>query len=281
MTMMQKPQRLDAHVHFWQLSRGDYHWMTADLDKLYRDFAPADLKPHLDVAGMHAAILVQAAATAAETRFLLEIARDTPFVAAVVGWVEMEDRNAASTLNDLCSDPHFKGIRPMIHDIADVDWMLGPSLKPAFKVVIEHGLAFDCLVKPPHLENLHLLLTDLPELRVIINHGAKPAIAKDGFQRWAEDMKRLAADTAAYCKLSGMITEAGPGWTLDQIRPYFDHIYACFGAERIVWGSDWPVLTQTASYDEWHHAATALCASLSVDEQNRIFGLNAASFYKI
>lgn len=281
MAMTQKPQRIDAHVHFWQLVRGDYHWMTPELDKLYRDFAPADLKPLLNAADVDAVVLVQAAATVMETRFMLDIARETPFVAGVVGWVEMEDRNAATTLNGLCADPHFKGIRPMIHDIADADWMLRPLLKPAFKAVIDHGLAFDCLVKPPHLENLHRLLTGLPELRAVIDHCAKPAITADAFQPWARDMKRLAADTSAYCKLSGLITEAGPGWTVDQLRPYFEHIYDCFGAHRIIWGSDWPVLTQTASYDDWQRTATALCASLSAAEKTNIFGLNATRFYRI
>lgn len=281
MAMAQKLQRIDAHVHFWQLVRGDYHWMTPDMDKLCRDFAPADLKPHLEAANMDAAVLVQAAATVAETRFMLDIARETPFVAGVVGWVEMEDRNVAAALDGLCADPHFKGIRPMIHDIADVDWMLRPSLKPAFKAVIEHGLAFDCLVKPPHLENLHQLLAGLPELRAIIDHGAKPAIAEDGFQPWARDMKRLAADTSAYCKLSGLITEAGPGWTIEQLRPYFEHIYACFGAQRIIWGSDWPVLTQTASYEGWHNAANILLNLLHDDEKAKIFGLNAMRFYRL
>lgn len=281
MAMTQKPQRIDAHVHFWQLVRDDYHWMTPNLDKLYRDFTPADLSPHLEAANVDAAVLVQAAATVAETRFMLDIARETPFVAGVVGWVEMEDRNVAATLDGLCTDPHFKGIRPMIQDIADADWMLRPSLKPAFKAVIEHGLVFDCLVKPLHLENLHQLLAGLPELRAIIDHGGKPAIAENGFQHWARDMKRLAADTSAYCKLSGLITEAGPGWTIDQLRPYFEHIYACFGAQRIIWGSDWPVLTQTASYEDWRDAANTLLNHLDDAEKATIFGLNAIHFYEL
>jgi L-fuconolactonase len=186
-----------------------------------------------------------------------------------------------ATLDELCKNAHFKGIRPMIHDIPDVDWMLKESLKKGFQAVIERDLTFDCLVRPIHLKNLHRLLTTLPDLRAIIDHCAKPDIAGNGFQAWARDIKNLAQDTTAYCKLSGLITEAGPGWKPDHLQPYIDHIITCFGPERIIWGSDWPVLTLNSTYDDWYATANVMLAGLKKSAQNRIFGMNAVDFYHL
>jgi len=232
---MIKASRIDAHVHLWHLARGDYDWMTPELDKLYRDFTPQDLKPNIDDAGIDAVILVQAAATVAETQFLLDIADKIPFVAGVVGWVDVEAPDVEATLDELCRNTHFKGIRPMIHDIPDVDWMLKESLKKGFQAVIERDLTFDCLVRPVHLKNLHRLLTTLPDLRAIIDHCAKPDIAGNCFQGWARDIKNLAQDTTAYCKLCGLMRAVGGVWISDNFQPYIDHIITCFGRDGIFW----------------------------------------------
>ncbi|MBW7837538.1 MAG: amidohydrolase family protein [Sphingomonadales bacterium] len=276
-----RPRRIDAHVHFWKLARGDYEWMTPDLTILYRDYWPADLQPYLDATGMQEIVIVQAAATVAETEFILDIARKTDFVSGVVGWVNLEDDAAPQTLGRLAQNPYFKGIRPMIQDIADVDWMLRESLTPGLRAVVELDLAFDCLVKPPHLQNLHRLLARHPDLRAVIDHGAKPQIAAGAYHQWAADMNRLAEDTTALCKFSGLITEAGGGWTIDQLKPYADHLLRCFGPDRLIFGSDWPVVTLAGSYETWFETANQLLGELSATDKAKVFGENAARFYKV
>lgn len=275
------PTRIDSHVHFWQLARGDYRWITPDMTALLHDFGPDDLRPHLDAAGIDQIILVQAADTVAETEFLLSQAEACDLVAGVVGWIDMAAPDARATLERLRQNPYLKGIRPMIHDIPDVDWMLSDDLTPAFRAVIELDLSFDCLVKPPHLKNLLKLLTRHAELRAIICHGAKPDIASGAFDNWATDMQRLAEETGAFCKLSGLITEAGPDWTAQTLRPSVEHLLGIFGPQRLIWGSDWPVLTLAASYEDWWQATNTLLAGLTEADKDSIFGGNARRAYRL
>ncbi|MEX2009626.1 MAG: amidohydrolase family protein, partial [Dongiaceae bacterium] len=161
---MTAARRVDAHVHFWKLARGDYGWITPEVAPLMRDFGPDDLRPHLAAAGIDAVVLVQAAPTAAETRFLFDIAAAEPLVAGVVGWTDMA---AADAIAALAENPRLRGVRPMIQDIADVDWMLRDELAPAFRAVAETGICFDALVKPPHLRNLRRLLERHPDLKTV------------------------------------------------------------------------------------------------------------------
>ncbi len=276
---------VDSHIHLWQIARGDYDWMTGPgteiLAPIQRDFAAEDLRPLLDRAAVDRVVLVQAAATVAESRFLLQQAAAMPEVAGVVGWVAMDDAGAEDSLEDLATDPAFKGVRPMIHDIPDLDWMLGEALTPAFEALMRRDLTFDCLVRPVHLPNLLTLLRRHPDLRAVICHGAKPEIEAGHFTGWAAQMTALARDTAAFCKLSGLITEAGPGWTPAGLRPYVEHLLEVFGPKRLIWGSDWPVLTLTASYDDWWTAAQGLLTDLSETEKAAVFGGNALRAYRL
>lgn len=279
--MSAQSPRVDAHLHLWRLARGDYGWITLDLRPLNRDFEPEDARPLLEAAGIDQAVLVQAAPTVAETRFLLEIARDTAWVAGVVGWIDMAAADAPAVLDELAADPALKAIRPMIQDIPDPDWMLQPVLRPAFAAIQAHGLAFDALIKPQHLRPLLALLEREPELRVVIDHGAKPAIAAGGCEPWASDMARLARETHAYCKLSGLVTEAGPDWTVDTLRRYVDHLLATFGPDRLIWGSDWPVVTLASDYAGWRRATRTLLDQLDATEAEVILGTSAIRFYRL
>ncbi|MEW5250082.1 amidohydrolase family protein [Microbulbifer sp. 2201CG32-9] len=271
--------RIDAHQHCWQLSRGDYHWLTPDLKEIYRDFLPADLRPLLAGAGVSKTVLVQAAASEEETAFMLRLADETDFIAGVVGWIDMEQPTAVETLVRLGRHPAFKGIRPMIQDIADTQWMLKPELEPVFLALIELGLTFDALVKPQHLEVLCLLLERYPDLKAVIDHGAKPDIATGSKTNWFENIGRIAAETQAYCKLSGLITEVEEGAAMDCLLPYMEHLRDCFGADRLMWGSDWPVVTTAASYDAWVSASERFIARFDKTEQAAIWGKTAAAFY--
>ena len=220
--------RIDAHQHFWTLARGDYGWLTPDLAPIYRDFGPADLAPLLDEAGIDGTILVQAAPTVAETQFLLSIAEETPFVKGVVGWVDFEAPDAPDRIAALATHPALVGLRPMIQDIADPDWMLRDGLTPAFEALQRHELTFDALTLPRHLGPLRALLARHPRMRVVIDHGSKPPIRDRAIDDWARDIAGLAADTAAFCKLSGLVTEAPSGWSVEDLGPYVDHCLCIF-----------------------------------------------------
>lgn len=273
------PRRIDAHQHFWEVARGDYGWLVPEVGRIYRDYGPADLAPHLRACGIDATVLVQAAPTVAETEYLLALAARTPFVLGVVGWVDFEAADATEQIDRLAADPGLRGVRPMIQDIADDDWMLRPAFEPVFRHLQERGLAFDALVHPRHLTRLARLLDRHPELRCVVDHCAKPRIAQGSFEPWATDMARLARDTGAFCKISGLATEAGPGWTTEMLRPYVEHVLDRFGPERCMWGSDWPVLENVGSYEAWYRAAEELLSGLGDDAGRAVFGDTALRFY--
>ena len=276
---MSRTARVDAHMHFWKLARGDYGWITPALEPLLRDFGPEDARPHIERAGIDAVVAVQAAPTVAETRFLLEIAAATPFVAGVVGWADMEAADAPDVIARLAADPHLSGLRPMIQDIPNPDWMLRDGLSPAFRAIVELDLRFDALVKPPHLKALARLLERHPDLAVVIDHTAKPEIVAGRFDEWAGEMRALAEGTGAMCKLSGLVTEAAPDWTVEHLRPYVEHLIETFGPDRLMFGSDWPVLTLAGTYEGWWGALGHCLAGLSAPEREAILGGNAVRFY--
>lgn len=271
--------RIDAHQHFWRIARGDYGWLTPQLAPLYRDFDPSDIEPLLRSCGIDRTILVQAAPTVAETEFMLDIAARTPFVAGVVGWVDFDSPRAPDDITRLAADRHLVGIRPMVQDIADDDWLVRPSHRPVFEALIAHGLVFDALVLPRHLSRLHIVLERHPRLTTVIDHGAKPEIRHGKIEPWHADMTRLAAFPNVTCKLSGLVTEARPQWTIDDLQPYAAHLLAAFGAERLIFGSDWPVCTLATSYEQWHDVANRLLPALTEAERAAVFGGNAARIY--
>ena len=271
--------RLDAHQHFWDIGRGDYGWLTPDAGPIYRNYHPDDLKPHLDRHDIAGTILVQAAPTVAETEYMLALADGHDFIKGVVGWVDFEAASAADEIARLAEHPGLVGLRPMIQDIADPDWMLKPELAPAYRAMVSHDLVFDALTLPKHLKNLRLLAERISDLRIVIDHGSKPEIALGLFDDWSEDMTVLAAETPAFCKLSGLVTEAGEQWTSDQLRAYVDHMLEIFGPDRLIWGSDWPVCTLASSYDDWVDATEELLKGLSDTERQAILGGNAARVY--
>lgn len=278
---MSDPQRIDSHQHFWLLSRGDYGWLTKELAPLYRDFLPDDLFPHLIRAGIHQTILVQAAPSLQETHYLLHLAEETDFISGVVGWVDMEKPTAPNMLETLAAHPLFRGLRPMLQDLPNPTWMLQPQLEPVYDRLTDLGLSFDALVKPQHLANLYTLLRRHPQLAVVIDHGAKPDIANNVFQPWADEMEAIAANTGAYCKLSGLLTEAGEAPVYEKVQPYMQHLLDCFGAERLMWGSDWPVLELAADYRTWDDFSNRFLQNLSPNDRQKILGGNAKTFYRL
>ncbi|MEP2781178.1 MAG: amidohydrolase family protein [Pseudoruegeria sp.] len=270
---------IDAHQHFWQLDRGDYGWLKPQLSALYRDFLPNDLAPNLTRNQIAGTVLVQAAPTIAETEFMLELADGNDFIKGVVGWIDFEAPTAANDIARLAEHPKLVGMRPMIQDIADDDWMLGDPLTQAFEALIKHNLCFDALVLPHHLPRLRRLLERHPHLRTVIDHGAKPEIATSAFGSWAQGISDIARQTNAFCKLSGLLTEAPEHWRRSDIAPYIEHIIAEFGCDRLIWGSDWPVLTLAADYDIWRNLAQTFITDEA--ERRAVFGGNAVAFYQL
>jgi L-fuconolactonase len=276
-------QRIDAHQHYWNPERRDYGWLKPEMTALYRTFAPADLAPLRDAAGIDRTVVVQAAPTVEETRYLLDMARGEASIAGVVGWVPLLDDGAPTLIAELARDPKFRGVRPMLQDLADDNWIANPTLAPAIEALIAHDLAFDALIFERHVDALEVFARRFAQLRIVVDHGAKPPICDgaSGWQAWADGIERLARLPHVHCKLSGLATESAPGWTEATLRPYVDHLLACFGPERLMWGSDWPVLNLNGDYLLWHAVANALLASLSDEERAAVFGGNAAAFYRL
>jgi len=275
---------VDAHHHFWHPARGDYSWMPPDDPVLTRQYGPSDLGEALEKTRVGQTVLVQAAPTVEETEYLLGIADTTPHVAKVVGWIDFEDSSQLEVLKRLKRHPKFSGVRPMIQDIPDDDWMLREDIQWAYQALVDLDLTFDCLGFPRHLANFHTLLTRYPDLRGVIDHCMKPQFrdhSAENLQYWQEGISRLAEDTGVYCKLSGLVTEADDDWSAPMLRPYTDHIISSFGADRVMWGSDWPVARLKCEYEDWFKQAQELTADLSSKERQLVFSGSATTFYRL
>ena len=270
---------IDAHQHFWALSRGDYFWMSPDLKAIYRDFSTADLQPILARHGIGGTVLVQAAASVEETEYMLGIADATPWVKGVVGWIDFEHKEHLKHLERFARHPKFRGVRPMIQDIPDMDWMLRSDIDWAYRAIADLDLRFDALGFPRHLANFLTLLGRHPGMKVVVDHCMKPQIRDLAFENWAEGIAAIAQGTGACVKLSGLVTEAGKGWIAQDLRPYVDHVISSFGAQRVMWGSDWPVVDLNGDYDSWRKASLELIG----DRQGRdaILGGTARAFYRL
>jgi L-fuconolactonase len=270
---------IDAHQHFWRLDRGDYGWLTPALAPIYRDFGPDDLAPILARHGIERTILVQAAPTVAETQYLLAIAHASPFVAGVVGWVDFTAGDAPDVVARLASNPRLVGLRPMVQDIADDDWLVRASHTPVFEAMVAHGLVLDALVLPRHLPRLAQVLERHPALAVVVDHAAKPHVRDREIGAWHEDLAIVARHPQAHCKLSGLVTEAPRDAGLDALAPYIDTLLSLFGPDRVLWGSDWPVVELAGGYDRWRAISTAALAGLAPAARADVLGGTAERVY--
>lgn len=271
--------KIDAHQHYWTIARGDYGWLTPALAPIYRDFGPGDLAPHLTKHGIAATILVQAAPTEAETTYLLKLAAAQDTVAGVVGWTDLAAAHAPARIKELARNPLLVGLRPMLHDLADDQWLLQAALAPALEAMQSVNLVFDALIRPRHVPVINTIATRHPDLRVVVDHGAKPEIAAARLEPWQTEMAALARCRNVSVKMSGLVTEAKPDWTIADLAPFVRHLIGAFGPDRIAWGSDWPVLLISGDYDRWHETSEALLAPLSARDRAAIFGGNAANIY--
>jgi L-fucono-1,5-lactonase len=276
---------VDAHHHLWQYSPTKYPWISAAHSAIRRDFIPADLGPLLTACRIDRTVLVQTYSSLQETREFLELAARTPFIAGVVGWVDLTGARVLDTLLALKAAPgggKLVGIRHQVHDEDDPAWLLRSDVQRSLEAVGQAGLAFDLLVRSRELPAAHATALRHPEMRFVIDHLAKPPIRQGGASVWDAWMPRLAALPNVYCKVSGLVTEADwKGWTLDALKPYLDRALGWFGADRLMFGSDWPVCLVAASYSQVVGIARDLLRDLPAAQNAAIFGGNAAACYAL
>ncbi|WP_159881786.1 amidohydrolase family protein [Paenibacillus puerhi] len=276
--------RLDAHQHYWKIERGDYGWITPEIPVLYRDFLPEHLKPHLQQHRLDKTILVQAAPTLEETEYLLALSEQEDSIAGVVGWLDLAQPSWLRHYELCARHPKYVGFRLMIQDMPDAYAVLEPQVVEALTYFAGLDVPVDLLVVSHQLDAVVQLLDRVPGLRGVIDHIAKPRIREGVMEPWASQLAGLAAKhPKLYVKLSGMVTEADhESWQQESFNAYIRHTLDSFGPDRVMFGSDWPVCLLAASYDQVVDVLTqALPASYGEAEKARLFGLNAAEFYRI
>lgn len=274
---------IDSHQHFWKLSRDDYKWLTEDLLELYHDFMPMDLYPILKEQQIDKTIVVQAAPTSEETLFLLSLFEEYEWIAGVVGWLDLSEESIKQNLEELLKHPGFVGVRPMLQDLDEDDWILRKEVLKNIELLVYHDVPLDLLIKPRHFPYVLELMERFPELRVVVNHIAKPNIAKQELDSWKESMREIALYPNVMCKLSGLVTEAThKNWTVEEFKPYIIHVLNVFGTNRVMFGSDWPVCNLSATYNDVINILKVnITEYFDKKDLEMIFGENAKRFYGI
>ncbi|WP_433379031.1 amidohydrolase family protein [Streptosporangium sp. CA-115845] len=275
---------IDAHQHFWNLETGSYAWLTPEAGPIHRTFAPEELLGQLATAGVERTVLVQAADTYADTDAMLAQADAHDFIAAVVGWVPLNRPDeAAEALKRYGRHPRFAGVRHLIHDDPDPDWVIQDSVVEGLGLLAAAGLPFDVVaVLPRHLEHVPVLAERVPGLRLVIDHLAKPPIREKGWEPWASLIARAAEHPNVHAKVSGLNTAAdAETWTAEDLRPYVDHAIEAFGPDRLMFGSDWPVAVLAGDYAKVWRETGVLLADLGENDRAAVLGGTAARFYGI
>jgi L-fuconolactonase len=273
--------RIDAHHHLWRPGRGDYGWLTPDLPALYRNFDADHLQPLLKAAEIDATILVQAAPSEAETDYLLAIAQQTAWIAGVVGWTDLAAPDAPARVARLASSPRLVGLRPMLQDLPDPNWILRAEVGDGLSAMAAQSLVFDALVRESQLPSIVQLAKQRPTLSIVLDHAGKPVIAGPPSQDWRSAMGALADLSNMSVKLSGLLTEAPAGTGTETLMPYIDRLLETFGPDRILWGSDWPVLNLASDYRAWMAITEKLTDRLTPEARRAIWGGTAARIYGI
>jgi len=273
---------IDAHQHFWRYDRREYGWIDDSMAALRRDFLPADLKPEMECGGFQGCVAVQARQTLEETRWLLELAEHAPFILGVVGWVDLRSPRLQFELESLAVNPKLVGVRHIVQSEPDERFLLQPDFLRGIAMLEEFDLAYDILIYTRHLPVAAEFVTKFPRQRFVLDHLAKPPIKSGAIDVWARGIQGLAAFSNVYCKVSGLVTEADwQAWKPEDIRPYLDLVFECFGPSRLMTGSDWPVCTVAGSYSRVMNLTKDYLGKYAEKERNAVLGENAATFWRL
>jgi L-fuconolactonase len=271
--------RIDAHQHFWKYNRRRDGWITDDMVAIQRDFLPVDLEATLAAHRFDGCVAVQADQSPAETQFLLDLAARHPFIKGVVGWVDLRSPRLDETLETIAHDSRLRGIRHVAQGEPD-DFLAHDDIIRGIGRLGHLGLTYDILVFDRQLPAALTLVSRLPDQAFVLDHLAKPCIKAGRLEPWAARVKELARRSNVCCKISGLVTEADwTGWRPEHLRPYLDVAFEAFDADRVMFGSDWPVCLIAATYDRVLSVIDDYAAALSAAERNGLFGGNAARFY--
>ncbi len=273
---------IDSHQHFWQVGRFPYPWMSPEVKVLYQDYLPGQLAPILEKNAVSQTVLVQASNSVAESRWLLSLADQYNFIAGIVGWVDLESPEVEQQLTELTSHPKFKGVRHLVESEADDDWLVRPRVLQGLNKLAAYRVTYDLLVHTRHLKYASAAVESCPEVSFVIDHLAKPPVAKHEIKEWASALKPLATLKNVSCKLSGLVTEANwTSWQTSDLQPYVDYVLDLFGPERLMFGSDHPVCLLAATYERVLESFRETLRKLSVQEQQQILAHNAVVFYRL
>ncbi len=274
--------KIDAHHHLWQYNENQYGWIPDEMSVLKSDYLPPELKKALDKAGVDGTVVVQARQIAEETSWLLEQADAYPFIRGVVGWVDLQSEKVDDQLDYYSRDPRLVGVRHVLHDEADDEFMMRPAFMRGIGKLQDYNLTYDLLLFPRHLSIAERLVRRFPDQRFVLDHIGKPNIKDREVEPWSGDLARLASHPNVWCKISGMVTEADwKNWKRDDFRFYLDRVVELFGTGRIMTGSDWPVCRAAAEYEEVMAIVEDYFRAFSENEKEKIFGTNCMEFYGI
>ncbi len=279
MTTSRTAAVVDSHVHLWSPTAAFHQWPGTDLPAIHRRFGLDDLS----AAGrsVERFVVVQAQPDGRETEWLLDLAAHDDRILGVVGWLPLDAPDATTQIERLARQPGLVGLRPMLQTLADARWILGDRVQPALLAMAAHGLAFDALVQPRHLDVVHILATRHPTLRIVVDHGAKPGIGRGDDAAWRDGIAALGRLPNVWCKLSGLWTEQDPGADRTACWPYIEHLLHSFPG-RVMWGSDWPVLLLSGDrYDDWLRFVREIVRSTAPGEMDPVFGKTARDFYRL
>jgi L-fuconolactonase len=274
--------KIDTHQHFWSYNDRDYVWMSGAMGKLRKDHLPKDLLPLIRAAGIDATIAVQARQCFEESTWLLELADAYPFIHGVVGWTDLCSEAVVDQLEQLAKHPKLRGVRHVLHDEPDDEFMLRKTFLNGLRQLKRFGLTYDLLLFPRHLPIACNLVKMFPHQLFVLDHIAKPPVRVGKMEPWATGFNRLAEFPNVYCKISGLVTEGDWNfWRAQDFEPYLDVVLNTFGPQRLMIGSDWPVCTLAADYGSVIDLEVDYIAKLSVDEQRAILQENPTKFYSL
>ncbi len=274
--------KIDSHQHFWQYDSAMHGWMNDEMMVLKTDYLPKDLEPFLEKCDLDGCIAVQANQAEVENEFLLSLANQYDFIKGIVGWIDLRAENLSERLEYYQQFPKIKGFRHVIHDEPELDFMLQSAFLKGVSQLNQFGYTYDILIFAAHLPNTLEFIKTLPNQPFVIDHIAKPNIKKGEIDTWKKQLKEVATFENVHCKISGMVTEADwQNWKKEDFTKYLDAVVEAFGTNRIMYGSDWPVCTLAAKYEQQFNIVKDYFSSFSTSEQEHFFGGNASKFYQL